>query len=80
MTTRKGPITFEVVGSSHFPADMLRYDGCYPASSHDAVEMASSWDSRSRPRERRITLRTHLEGRPTEGRWESFGWKVEWAR
>lgn len=79
MPTKK-PDTFTVEGTYPFPVDMLRYDACYPLTSHDAVQMAAMIqfprraDSKDRPRQ--VTLRTHAYGRPTVGRWESFGWHV----
>lgn len=62
--------TFTVSGSGPFPTDMLRYDTCWPASSEDAEKLLT----RGR---RSVTLRSSSEvGKPTTGRWQSFGWWV----
>jgi hypothetical protein len=48
---------------------MLRYDACYPIT-------PESVDSMERPTEvREVTLASRV-GPPTDGRWESFGWKI----
>lgn len=59
---------FTVDGDYTFPLDMLRYDGCWPASSEDAVAM-------ERKGPRTVTLISHFNP-PTEARWRSFGWHV----
>ena len=78
-------VRFNVHGAAAFPIDMLRYDGCYPASGKDSARLEdslrrSSSTSSSKP----ITLEHIGEGRgafvawnPTNGRWESFGWHVD---
>jgi len=70
---------FEVKGKGDIPFDMLRYDYCYPATSEDAVNLASSWYS-DRPLDTRtIKLRRIVFGAktmPTTARWKSFGWVV----
>jgi len=72
--------TFTVEGTYPFPVDMLRYDGCYPASTHDAVQLGDSCRGPSRTsdpkRKRQVTLSTTLFNKPTTARWESFGWRV----
>lgn len=60
-------IFFTVVGDGEFPIDMLRYDKCWPNSSHDTSLV-------NRQGERRIECRG-LTG-PTPARWTSFGWTV----
>lgn len=64
---------FQVTGSGQFPLDMLRYEGCYPATSNDVAEMAKDHGLRT------VTL--HMIGpknRPvTIARWASFLWKVK---
>jgi len=71
--------TFVVKGRGDIPFDMLRYDYCYPATSEDAVNLASSWCS-DRPLDTRtITLNRTVFGAkvmPTTARWKSFGWVV----
>lgn len=71
--------TFVVEGTYPFPADMLRYDQCWPATSDDAVQLAEAMTHRrvSDPnRKRTVKLFTNAANRPTTGRWESFGWRV----
>ena len=75
--------TFEVQGKGPIPADMLRYDACFPATSEDAAKIDAAGSPYSRQEERRevrtITLR-HYDDRknwePTAGRWQSFLWNV----
>jgi hypothetical protein len=73
---------FQVTGFGSFPLDMLRYDGCYPATSEDAGLIQEHLDRNISMADRDktpITL-THINGQakwaPTAGRWESFLWKV----
>lgn len=40
--------SFTVEGSLHFPLDMLRYDGCYPATQEDVNTMTNSLDPHAR--------------------------------
>lgn len=86
MAKQNMPTRFTVEGTYPFPADMLRYDACYPATTDDAVQMAESFrlprratpppSDNAEPRKRKVTLNTWAQNRPTTGRWESFGWKV----
>jgi hypothetical protein len=75
MATKKGPTTFTVEGKGIFPADMLRYDCCWPVTTNDAIRMVFTAPF-SVQKLRQIHLMTNAENRPTVGRWESFGWKV----
>jgi hypothetical protein len=51
---------------------MLRYDACWPKEEGlDSYRLAGFEHGR-----RRIVLYTDREFSPTEGRWNSFGWKV----
>ena len=65
---------FEVRGSGYFPMDMLRYDGCYPATTDDVLRMSDNekgW--------RTVRLFMPVSSKdivPTVGRWRSFGWQV----
>ena len=72
---------FEVRGSSNFPTDMLRYDSCYPASQESVSEMAYSTFRRSEPNTTFVVRLKHRDDtknwKPTEGRWHSFGWRVD---
>lgn len=66
---------FTVVGKGEFPFDMLRYDSCWPKSeTRDAAMLAPYRKGEAYREGRRITLVGLRE--PTEGRWESFGWRV----
>ena len=77
---------FTVEGSLGFPIDMLRYDGCYPASSDDVSAIHQSIAQTSRHDEVPDTVQVSLvvscttrgqtEMYPTAPRWESFGWRV----
>lgn len=64
---------FTVEGAGSFPLDMLRYDGCFPRESADAIRAQEDRDRR------RVTLLAYSERndwQPTVGRWASFNWKV----
>ena len=67
---------FTVRGRTSFPIDMLRYDSCWPKSeARDSVAITASFQRiKGVKEERQVTLTGLRE--PTEGRWESFGWKV----
>jgi hypothetical protein len=69
---------FKVQGSGSFPVDMLRYNACYPADTEDAIEMLADHRDEDYNKPRTITLSTlaHKGWEPTNGRWESFGWRV----
>lgn len=64
---------FVVEGSHDFPIDMLRYDRCWPRSEDQAIAVAPYHFSQFREK-RQVKLRGLNE--PTDGRWESFGWRV----
>ena len=66
---------FTVEGSSPFPIDMLRYDRATPAREQDALEISASID-RMHPRQKRSVRLWSALSHPTDGRWESFGWRV----
>lgn len=67
-----------------FPFDMLRYDRCHPASESDSsvITMCSEPRKYRGPKstiedyEVSLVRYAHKQWRPTEGRWESFGWEV----
>ncbi len=66
---------FVVRGSGPFPFDMLRFDECWPVRAEDGNAMAVE------PGAAPVTIRMrtrapHPSTRPTDRRWESFGWKV----
>lgn len=62
-------ITFIVEGSGVFPLDMLRRDRCWPATSDDAVKIASR-------NQRSITLLSDNQHAPNVERRFSFDWRV----
>lgn len=66
---------FVVRGRGSFPIDMLRYDVCHPSTERDSATIMATFERRAGVREvREVELvGTHT---PTDGRWESFGWKV----
>lgn len=69
-----------VEGVSPFPIDMLRYDNLVPDAESDSGVIARDYHFRNGERAERVTvvLRRYAEKswRPTDGRWQSFGWKV----
>lgn len=73
---------FTVDGPGDFPVDMLRYDACWPYDSQAAVNLGIRLDARLMKLRRDHgdplpSVRLVSEHRaPTEGRWESFLWKV----
>lgn len=77
---------FKVHGYWPFPTDMLRYDGCGPATVADAelIEKLSrpfkERPSASHGQPYEVTLRTTNAPRrfePTYLRWRSFSWRAE---
>jgi hypothetical protein len=60
-------IEFAVEGRGDFPADMLRYDHCWPATEAMSRLLGQSHN--------RVIYLKGLTG-PTPARWASFGWKV----
>jgi len=77
-------ITYRVVGKGEFPMDMLRYDASWPADSESASKLAAppiyegdEVYAKFRHERRVVKLNAlHSFGRPTAGRWSSFGWVV----
>ncbi len=69
---------FRVQGSGQFPADMLRYNACYPTDTEDAVDMYVDHRDDEYHKQRVITLSAlaHKNWTPTNERWQSFGWQV----
>jgi hypothetical protein len=65
-----------VEGRNPFPIDMLRYDCAIPASEIDSNKIAAShnWTGLNGPMQ--IEVRVKKESGPTQGRWESFGWRI----
>lgn len=70
-----------VQGRGGFPIDMLRYDHCHPDSEMDSGTIAVSFGRYSNTYNETFTVKVRriVENKssyPTEGRWNSFGWKV----
>jgi len=68
-----------VEGMGSFPLDMLRYDNCIPAQEEEIHKLVMSSKDMPEYRERRqIELIRHAYNGepPTNGRWQSFGWRV----
>jgi hypothetical protein len=67
--------TFEVEGRCIFPVDMLRYDGCFPASEIEAGKIERALDG-SNIGLWRVTLKRYIfdtkSQLPTFDRWKSF--------
>lgn len=68
--------TFTVSGVGHFPLDMLRYDGCFPADGGAVTRIQGALDYVRMPNEPVEIRLVSLAHAPTEGRWRSFGWHV----
>lgn len=73
---------FQVISTApgHFPFDMLRYDGCYPASEHpDSATLEEQYTPGGLPKGKTVTLCkcwSDPKWQPTVDRWRSFGWDV----
>jgi hypothetical protein len=65
-------IEYEVTGTGDFPADMLRYDLCWPASEADSRSIGAYFGHHVTPR----TIKLKGLKTPTPARWASFGWTV----
>ena len=73
-------IEFEVKGQLHFPIDMLRYDGCFPARGEDASRIEGTFEhgrSREPVRVRLFKWSDAKSWKPEFGRWASFMWSVD---
>lgn len=64
---------FTVQGRSHFPIDMLRYDGAHPFLSSDSAEIERSFDTYE---EGEFRVRLESENYPTALQWAQHGWYV----
>lgn len=65
--------TFTVRGKGTFPADMLRYDKCWPATMDDAAVIA---EVLAMPVVGVVNIKLTTCIEPTPDRWKSFGWHV----
>ena len=63
--------------SSTFPIDMLRYDGCHPATEEDSVKIMSTMPILKKEAVTVTISRVASKNwSPTYDRWKSFGWEV----
>ncbi len=72
--------TFKVTGNFIFPLDMLRYDACYPHTQVDVENIITEYTPDNKGKHFTVELcRMHQDKgwKPTVGRWESFGYRVE---
>jgi hypothetical protein len=78
---------FTVEGSGSFPVDMLRYDGCYPASNANVkggfndniLNISTCHHDKEYYGHRQVILIKPVDSKndmPNIGRWHSFGWPV----
>ena len=70
-------VHFTVIGTGRFPIDMLRYDGCWPFQSSDAVAIENSFKTIRPPDPESHTVRLEGTCKPTVARWRSFGWDIK---
>lgn len=76
---KRGRTRFTVEGNGEFPIDMLRYDHAWPEHEHpDSYNVAMRYDDGGEKylKLRRVSLLTDSPNAPTEGRWQSFTWRV----
>ena len=68
------PTFYKIVveGRGIFPTDMLRYDQCFPLSERDSAVMEETGKDRTVY----LGCSTCRLSPATEGRWNSFGWRV----
>jgi hypothetical protein len=69
--------------SGHFPIDMLRYDGAYPADEQQSAwiidtfwYMSATGGDSGRPPPQPIEVVATFNASPNNDRWKSFGWHV----
>jgi len=70
--------TYEVVGNTRFPIDMLRYETSVPATAADAAVITAAV-MRKQKEVKRITLACLTPDphwRPAIDRWRGLGWTV----
>ena len=69
--------TFSVKSRYQFPIDMLRYDGCFPASQIASAKITESLSACGGPVE--VVLGRYVDRKgdtPTVDRWKSFSCEV----
>jgi hypothetical protein len=64
---------YDVVGTSTFPFDMLRYDRAWPKYESETPKL-DTYLERMQRGARKVTMQSHKK--PTVERWDSFGWQV----
>lgn len=64
---------FTVEGIGPFPFDMLRYDQCWPKTQEGSAAIVRG-TRRGHHGVEKVDLVSL--GKPTEARWQSFGWRV----
>ncbi len=71
---------YKVTGVGHFPLDMLRYDGSYPANGDAVGDISASHREGNLHEEFTIALVSHGLSKASKffepDRWRSFGWIV----
>jgi hypothetical protein len=65
---------YHVSGAFGFPVDMLRYDAAHPETESDSIVIGNSIRHET---EGRVTVSLVGLRPPTEGRWNSFTWRLE---
>ena len=67
-----------ILGVTSFPLDMLRYDGCFPATERASIDIGVTFDRMRREKISDIEMMQPAGASfgPTVGRWQSFGWTV----
>jgi hypothetical protein len=85
----KFKLTFNVLGNSYFPTDMLRHDNCMPADPASVAEIMNTMNRDDIEENRRsgaffkVRIVKYHNGPQgpaqhiTHDRWQSFGWVVE---
>lgn len=74
-------IRFTVIprdGHCQFPIDMLRYDRCTPNTEEDSNRIEAAMDRNAPPVELRHTGALTKHWMPTDDRWVSFGWHIDY--
>lgn len=74
---------YSVRGSGEFPVDMLKYDGCRPASARDQALIDAHIDPYTDSSEEvvvNLVLPNADRRLPHADRWESFRWEVVGSR
>lgn len=68
-----------ITGSLSFPIDMLRYDGCVPASEQDSQMIGDTFMSSKSKKLRNwsITVKKTNSNPFSVGRWQSFGCDIQ---